>query len=85
MSKFTLICQEELIPFADVTASKRTVEFDADSLDQILNEFELFLRGCGFNYNGRLVFSEETCYETDDLDDLDSLFDGKKIIQSHEC
>ena len=56
MSNFTFICQEESMPFSDSVTSKRTVEFNADSLDQILSEFENFLRGCGFNFNGQLDF-----------------------------
>jgi len=56
MSKFTFVCQEEPMPFYDIVSSKRTVEFDADSLNQIVSEFENFLRGCGFCFNGQLEF-----------------------------
>jgi hypothetical protein len=54
MSKFTFICQEESMPFAHSIQSKRTVEFNAETLDSILNEFEMFLRGAGFHFNGQL-------------------------------
>jgi hypothetical protein len=62
MSKFTFICQEEAMPFSDVVSSKRTVEFNADSLNQIVSEFEHFLRGCGFFFEGQLDFvNDEDC------------------------
>ena len=54
MSKFTFICQEESMPFVHSIQSKRTVEFNAETLDSILNEFEMFLRGAGFHFNGQL-------------------------------
>jgi len=51
MSKFTFICEEEPMPFADAVSSKRTVD--------IVNEFEMFLKGCGFNFEGRLDLVQE--------------------------
>jgi len=59
MSKFTFICQEESMPFVHSIQSKRTVEFNAETLDSILNEFEMFLRGAGFHFNGQLDIVEE--------------------------
>ncbi len=50
MSKFTFICEEEAMPFADAVSSKRTVEFKAETISNIVNEFEMFLKGCGFNF-----------------------------------
>ena len=41
MSKFTFICEEEAMPFADAVSSKRTVEFYAESISDIVNEFEI--------------------------------------------
>ena len=54
MSKFTFICEEEAMPFADAVSSNRTVEFNAESISDIVNEFEMFLKGCGFSFEGRL-------------------------------
>ena len=59
MSKFTFICEEEPMPFADAVSSKRTVEFKAESISDIVNEFEMFLKGCGFNFEGRLDLVQE--------------------------
>jgi hypothetical protein len=61
MSKFTFICQEESMPFAHSIQSKRTVEFNAETLDSILIEFEMFLRGAGFHLNGQLDIVEDEC------------------------
>lgn len=92
MSKFTFICEEEPCPFGESITTKRTVEFNAVHLDGIIGEFESFLRGCGFQLKGYLEVSPypttEGCtseqYE-DDLDDLDSIFNGKSLIRSDEC
>jgi hypothetical protein len=59
MPKFTFICEDEPMPFSTSVVTKRTIEFDAVSLDQIVTEFELFLRGAGFNPSGALYFIEE--------------------------
>jgi len=34
--------------------TKTTIEFDGESLDDILEEFAMFLRGCGYTIDGRL-------------------------------
>jgi hypothetical protein len=62
MSKFTFVCQEESMPFVHSIQSKRTVEFNAETLDDILNEFEMFLRGAGFHFEGRLDIVNEDDY-----------------------
>lgn len=74
MSKFTFICQEESMPFVHSIQSKRTVEFNAETLDDILNEFEMFLRGAGFHFEGHLDFVNEDDFiqfenEEDDLEE----------------
>ena len=62
MSKFTFICEEQQFPFGDNIPTKRTVEFNAVSLIDILQEFEYFLKGAGFYINGTLeVVPEEEC------------------------
>jgi hypothetical protein len=55
MSKFTFIYEEEPFPYLNegVTA-KRTVEFSAVSLTDILTEFENFLKGNGFVFDGNI-------------------------------
>ena len=58
MSKFTFICEETYgVP------AKRTVEFDAVSLNDILAEVEMFLRGSGFYFHGTLDVVNDDCEE----------------------
>jgi hypothetical protein len=83
MSKFTFICEDEPMPFADAIVTKKTFEFNADHLDSVVGEFETFLRGCGFNFDGYLEVAQEPIVEkySKDSDDLDmyteSIFNKK--------
>lgn len=43
----------------------RTVTFNAAHLDNILEEFELFLKGCGFVFEGHLDFIEDEVSQCD--------------------
>jgi hypothetical protein len=54
MSKFTFICEDEAMPWSAGITSKKTVEFSGENLNEIISEFELFLKGCGFNFEGQL-------------------------------
>ena len=54
MSKFTFICEDEPMPWSAGATSKKTVEFNGESLSDIVSEFEMFLKGCGFNFEGQL-------------------------------
>jgi hypothetical protein len=88
MSKFTFICEDEPMPFADAIVTKKTFEFNADHLDGVIGEFETFLKGCGYTINGYLeiVRPDQKIVEDDDLDDIESIFSGKKsLIRSDEC
>lgn len=83
MSKFTFICEDEPMPFGESIITKRTFEFNADHLDGVIGEFETFLRGCGFHLSGYLEMVEpnqKIVEDNDDLDDLDSIFSGKKSV-----
>jgi len=55
-------------------SSTHTTEFQADSLTTVLKEFELFLRGAGFHFNGQLDIVDDNCEvektkEDDELND----------------
>ena len=54
MSKFTFICQEEAMPWVSSVEATRTVEFSGETLSDIVGEFEMFLKGCGFHFEGHL-------------------------------
>jgi len=58
MSKFTFICEDEPCPFGESILTKRTFEFNADTLAGVIGEFETFLCGCGFHLNGYLEIVE---------------------------
>jgi hypothetical protein len=93
MSKFTFICEDDPCPFGESITTKRTFEFDAVHLEGIIGEFETFLRGCGFNINGYIDVceypttesSKTKSYSEEELDDLDSIFNGKSLIRSDDC
>jgi hypothetical protein len=48
--------------------AETTVEFSADSLTDILQHFEMFLRGSGFHPSGTLDFVEDEEYYNDPID-----------------
>ena len=82
MSKFTFICEDEPMPFADAIVTKKTFEFNADHLDSVIGEFETFLRGCGYAIDGYLeVVNPPKIFLPETEDDLDmyteSIFDKK--------
>jgi hypothetical protein len=55
MSKFTFTCvDDEPSAWGQRFQSTTTKEFEAVTLDRILPEFETFLRGCGFEFDGHL-------------------------------
>lgn len=52
MPKFTFISEHN-------TGEKITFEFTKEYLPDILQEFEMFLRGAGFHFGGSLDFVED--------------------------
>ena len=81
MSKFTFICEEGYgVP------AKRTVEFEADSLSDVLAEVEMFLRGSGFYFHGTLdiVDEDDMVYQTvEPVKQKYDLFDFDEIPQNN--
>jgi hypothetical protein len=92
MARYTFICEhfdydiyrsEEM----DV-ASKHTTEFRADDLNTMLQNFELFLRGAGFHFDGTIdiVNEEEGRWDDEwhDCDEEDSEEDevGSRVMSS---
>jgi hypothetical protein len=51
MPKFTLIC--------DHGNEKTTVEFEKEYLPDVLENFEMFLRGSGYHFNGNLALPQD--------------------------
>ena len=56
MTKFEFKCIQE----TGVCASRTTpVQTDAHFLPEVIEEFQTFLRGCGYYFNGVLEFVDE--------------------------
>jgi hypothetical protein len=92
--KFKFTGEYEPMPFQDAIASKRKIEFEAESLGSILEQFEMFLRGCGYVFEGQIDivndFAETTkLVDENDLDDINQFFDkareASKKLDSSEC
>jgi hypothetical protein len=78
--KFKFTGEYEPMPFQDAIASKRKIEFEAESLGSILEQFEMFLRGCGYVFEGHIDIVDDFVETTesvdeDDLDDVNQFFD----------
>ena len=70
MSKFTFVCQDVPPIFPTLHSSvltKRTVEFESDTLDSVIQEFEMFLRGCGYYFDGNLEIVNDDEENTGDI------------------
>jgi len=61
MPKFTLIGEHTDLQ-QNPDGTKVQYEFNCDYLQEIVEHFELFLRGCGFNPTGKLDFIPDEEY-----------------------
>lgn len=61
MPKFTFI-SEDLDLNGYKTGSKTTKEFTCESLDDIIAEFEMFVRGTGYHFEGNFNILNESDY-----------------------
>ena len=84
--KFTFICEDDPMPFSEGVVTKRTVEFNGITINSVLEEFEMFMRGCGFYVNGHIDIVNDEFYESDDLieDSGDSFQEMYKKATSSE-
>lgn len=76
MSKCTFIF-EQINHYTDEVDSKHVTEFRADDLTSMLENFELFLRGCGWNFDGVI-----DVVKTDDVDFDDEEEDRGSAVMS---
>lgn len=58
-----------------LTHKTTSVEFSTLDVKEVLREFELFLKGCGFTFDGKIKIEEKS-----DSDKQMSLFDDKDQI-----
>lgn len=69
MSRYTFTCEH--FDYNDFTgkeekvSSKHTVEFRADTLETMLENFEMFLRGAGFHFDGQLDIVQDEEFENE--------------------
>ena len=73
--KFKFTSQEKL--WGDELGSLRTVEFEQECLDDIISEFELFLKGSGF------VF-DRISIESNDYEDSGDLFENEDYSKDYQ-
>jgi hypothetical protein len=72
MSKFTFTCVDDAIPWAGQVTTKRTFEFEAVHIDSVIDEFQYFLKGCGFHLGGNLeIVPDEIATEDEDNDGIE--------------
>tara|TARA_R110000822_G_scaffold138161_1_gene275763 strand:- start:119 stop:400 length:282 start_codon:yes stop_codon:yes gene_type:complete len=92
--KFKFTGEYEPMPFQDAISSKRKIEFTADSLSHVLEQFEMFLRGCGYVFEGQIDIVDDFAknpesVDEDDLNDVNQFFDkareSSKKLDSSEC
>lgn len=69
MSKFTFVYQNFDI-YSNELTSKITTETNAETLNEVLEEFECFLKGAGYYFDGKIdIVKEDDDYDFDDEDD----------------
>lgn len=57
MPRFTLICDHSY----DLDTHVVTHEFTAETLDDVVMNLDMFLKGSGYAYQGELVIDEPEC------------------------
>ena len=60
------------------TPSEITMEFNADTLPAILEQFEMFLRGSGFQFNGNLDFVSYDDFQEEEVEEEHEWYKDKK-------
>jgi len=81
MSKYTFIKEPDPDNWLTEGDSTLTVTFSQISLENIVSEFEYFLKGAGFHFEGHLDFVPDDVFDgpdKDDLDDVDQFFNKAK-------
>jgi hypothetical protein len=86
MSKYIFIKQAEDDNWLEEGDGKITVEFNANDLDRIVEEFTYFLRGAGFFIDGHLDIVQDDPNiihindSQEDLDNLDQWFETAQTV-----
>lgn len=70
MPKFTLIAEDTDIS-GKLTGSKSSREFHAEQLEDVIVDFEIFLRGAGYYFRGNLDITYDKLEEIDSAKPFD--------------
>ena len=75
MSKFTFICDDSSYTSG---SSKNTFEFEDETLSSVLENFERFLRGSGFHFDGHVTIENDDYSESEETYSpvIDSMVDS---------
>lgn len=79
MAKYTLICDHSTIG----APMKSTMEFETDFLPEVLENFELFLRGAGFFFDGKVEINDEFAVNNIESNDIDFNIDLNEDDQAY--
>jgi hypothetical protein len=63
MTTYKFICESENNSWSKVPSSRVEYTVEAVTISDMLEAFEFFLRGCGFNAEGTLDFVEDSLYD----------------------
>ena len=82
MSKYSFIKEPDPDNWLTEGDSTLTVTFSKITLEDIVSEFEYFLKGAGFVFDGHLDIVPDDVFEcvSDDLDDVDQFFNNVKEV-----
>lgn len=69
MPKMTFICQH-IDPFTKDELAEVTYKSNNESLDEVIEDFQDFLKGCGYNFNGTLTIIENEGMIINSIDDV---------------
>jgi hypothetical protein len=85
--KFTFISEDDTYSeWHDTTPlTKRTVEFSAELLDDVLKEFQMFLSGCGYHFKGDLQFINEDNFKCKDSVNTSTITSVKPDCSAMDC
>lgn len=63
--KYTLICEDTVN-----NSWKNVSEFQCDFLNDVIDNFDLFLKGCGFIYDGKITIQDDHSFVHQALDEM---------------
>ena len=71
MPKFTFICEHETPFKPGVSVAKITYESNREVLDEVIEDFQDFIRGCGYYFDGSLQVVDEELLQRNGIENYD--------------